>query len=82
MLAFQAELRTPVWWRFGLIGFVEAGQVGDVFGGFSPGGTHLCAGGGMRFEISSVEKLNLRADYGWSFERGAGSPYISIGETF
>lgn len=82
LLAFQGEVRTPVWWRFGMAGFVGVGQVGDVFGDFSLGGFHVSAGGGLRFEISRQEGLNLRADYGWGFDVGSGGFYLSIGETF
>jgi hypothetical protein len=82
LMAFQGEFRTPVWWRFGAVGFASVGQVADVWGDMGFDRFKLAAGGGIRFEISRQEGLNLRADYGWGFDVGSGGFYLSIGEAF
>jgi outer membrane translocation and assembly module TamA len=79
-VATQAELRFPLWRRFG--GVVFTG-VGDVFQ--TPKDLRLdllkyTYGTGLRFAINSKERLNVRFDYGWG--RGEQSFYITLTEAF
>ncbi len=82
LLAFQAEYRVPVWWRFGTVGFVSAGQVAPRLSSFELNGFKPAAGLGLRILLSPEEGLNIRADYGWGFNVGSSGFYLSIGEAF
>lgn len=80
LVAFQAEYRAPVWWRFGVVGFAGVGRVSHDFGGLELDGLHAAAGWGIRFLLSRDEGLNLRAD--WGFAEGSSGFYLGIGEAF
>lgn len=80
MLGTQAEIRFPIWWRFGGVSFVG---LGDVFG--SPRDLRLdrlkySYGAGLRITLDQHERVNLRVDYG--FGRQSRGFYFSIGEAF
>lgn len=82
MIAFQVEYRVlPVWWRFGLVGFLGVGDVSDDIENFKLEDLKYSAGFGIRFQIMPEEGINLRIDqaFGESDER---FPYIGIGEAF
>jgi hypothetical protein len=79
LVAFQAEYRAPVWWRFGIVGFAGIGQVSPDLSGFGLDAFHPSAGAGVRFLLSPGEGLNLRADFGFG-ENGSGF-YLSMGAT-
>ena len=82
LMAFQAEYRFHLWWRIGGVGFIGAGQLGDVFGDFDLGSFHTNAGGGIRFLLSRAEGLNIRADWGWGLGASSSGFYLSLGEAF
>ncbi len=82
LMAFQGEYRAPLVWRMGIAWFFEVGQVASTFGEFDFDRFKLSAGGGLRFQLSRQEGLNVRADYGWGFDVGSGGFYLSIGEAF
>jgi outer membrane protein assembly factor BamA len=82
LVAFQAEYRIPVFWRFGIVGFAEAGQVADALNDMRFSRTKVSAGGGLRFLLSPKEGLALRLDYGWGFDTSTSGFYISLGEAF
>lgn len=64
LMAYQAEYRRLLFWRIGMVAFAAAGQVGADPGRFELDGFHYAYGGGLRFMLSKMEKLNLRIDYG------------------
>ena len=80
LVAFQAEYRAHVWWRFGAIGFVSAGRVAHNIGDFGLSDFWPAAGFGLRFLLAPDEGLNLRAD--WGFGRGSSGFYLGMGEVF
>jgi outer membrane protein assembly factor BamA len=82
MIAFQVEYRVlPVWWRFGLVGFLGVGDVSDDVKNFKLEDLKYSAGFGIRFQIMPEEGINLRIDQ--AFGEGAGGfRYINIGEAF
>jgi len=80
LLAFQAEYRMPVWWRFGVVGFVGMGQVSDQIGNLRFDAFKLSAGAGLRIALLQQEKFNLRLDYG--FGNKSQAFYIVVSEAF
>ncbi|MBN2199056.1 MAG: BamA/TamA family outer membrane protein [Candidatus Aminicenantes bacterium] len=80
LLAFQAEYRLPVWWRFGLVGFAGLGQVAERPGRFGPEGMKCSAGFGVRFKIAPSEGTNIRLDFAWG--KGTSGFYFTAGEAF
>jgi hypothetical protein len=82
LLAAQAEVRSEVWWRFGLVGFAALGQVAPSPSRLRLDGMKASLGGGLRFALNKAEGLNLRADYAWGLEKGTRAFYLSLGEVF
>jgi hypothetical protein len=64
LMAYQAEYRRFLFWRFGAVAFASTGEVAGTPGRFELDGFHYAYGGGIRFALSTEEKLNLRVDYG------------------
>jgi surface antigen Omp85-like protein len=64
LMAYQAEFRQFLFWRFGVVAFASTGEVSPDPGHFELDGLHFAYGGGVRFMISKEEKLNIRIDYG------------------
>lgn len=64
LMAYQAEYRRFLFWRFGIVAFASTGEVAPTVGRFELDGLHYAYGGGARFALSKEEKLNLRIDYG------------------
>lgn len=81
LLAFQSELRFPVYKRFGMVTFAGLGRVGsslkDVF---IPQHLKPSLGAGIRFALSPQEKLHLRVDAG--FGNRSNGTYLNMGEAF
>lgn len=75
LLAAQAEVRWPLFGRFGVAGFAGLAQVQPRFGDLTFGDVEPSIGGGLRFRFNRAEKVNLRADIGF----GAGAPGIYFG---
>jgi hypothetical protein len=72
LLAFRAEYRLPVWWRFGLAAFTATGQVDFHH-------ARLSGGVALRVVISQPSRLNLRVDLGASAE--GSKLHITFNET-
>lgn len=80
MMVLQAEYRLPVWWRFGLVGFVGIGDVAHRVSDFRLDNLKVSYGPGLRFFVKPEEKIALRIDYGISKE--SSQFYISFLEAF
>ena len=78
-LAFDAEVRTPVWWRMGVVGFAGAGQVAPSLDELGIDRFHAAGGLGLRFLLDRAEGMNLRIDFGLG-EDGSSGMYITVGE--
>lgn len=80
LLAFQGEYRFPVWWRFGLVAFAGLGDVGPSLKLLKLEHMRPTAGGGIRFQYDSADRINARLDI------AAGSEsvrlYLSLDEAF
>jgi outer membrane protein assembly factor BamA len=77
----QAEYRIPLFWRLGVAGFGDAGNVGPELKDIDLHHIKYSYGGGLRVALNQKEKLNLRLDYG--IARGASQGfYLQLGEAF
>lgn len=79
----QAEVRIPLWWRFGAVAFASAG---DMFGQHSPTAfttetLKYAVGAGIRFTIGMEERLNIRFDAAVG-SSGVPKFYFSVLEAF
>ncbi len=80
MIVVQAEYRLPVWWRFGLVAFADAGEVSPTLGGFTTSGIHYTFGPGLRLTIIPKQHLDVRLDYGIASD--SHELYFSVLEAF
>jgi outer membrane protein assembly factor BamA len=81
LLAFQAELRFPLYKRFGMVTFAGVGRVGSTLGEvFVPQHLKPSIGAGLRFALSEQERLHLRVDVG--FGNKSNGTYLNMGESF
>jgi hypothetical protein len=80
LVAAQAEIRIPVWWRFGLALFCSAGQVAQDPLSFRFENTKVSGGAGLRFVLDEKSRASLRADVAVG-EDGADF-YFNLGEAF
>lgn len=81
LLAFQAELRFPLYKRFGMVTFAGVGRVGSTLREvFIPEHLKPSLGAGLRFALSPKEKLALRLDAG--FGNRSNGTYLNMGEAF
>lgn len=81
MLGWQVEYRTPVYWRFGLVGFVGNAVVGETINSLKIQNMLTTTGAGLRFKLDTERKINLRLDFGISSDRTTGF-YLTIAEAF
>jgi hypothetical protein len=81
MFATQLEYRLSLPKRFGLVGF---GGIGEVVPGASQAfrANHLLpsGGGGVRFQLSKIYRVNMRADFArgkdtWTWSMGVGEAF-------
>jgi outer membrane protein assembly factor BamA len=80
MLAVQAEYRWRFYKRLGMVAFAGVGQVAESFGDYS-GDNMLPSGGvGLRFLLSSDNRLNLSVD--WAVGKDDDYFYFYVGESF
>ena len=79
-MAFQAEYRFPVWWRFGMVTFAGLGDVAKDLKHINFDEFKYSAGAGLRFKISPKEGANLRADF--AFGQGSFGFYFTANEAF
>jgi len=80
LLGWQAEYRTPVFWRIGLVAFAGNAVVAESISALQWRYIRTAVGGGVRVRIDNERKINLRLDYAVSRE-GSGF-YVTIGEAF
>jgi hypothetical protein len=80
MLTSQIEYRFPIFWRFRGVVFASAGDVSDRIDRFDFGSLEVAGGGGLRFAIDTVERLNLRLDFG--FTPKSWGAYVFVAEAF
>jgi hypothetical protein len=80
LLAIQAEFRWSFTRRWGAVGFLGAGGVGDSFSDFDSDKTLPGAGVGIRFSVSPEHRLNLSLD--WAVGKDGNYVYIYVGEAF
>jgi outer membrane protein assembly factor BamA len=80
LVAFQAEYRMPLWWRFGLAGFAGCGEVAHEIKNISLQELKTSTGFGIRFALIPEQKVNLRIDFG--FGKDDSSFDITINELF
>jgi outer membrane translocation and assembly module TamA len=74
------EYRMPVWWRFGVVGFVGFGDVMDKITNFEVGNFKYSVGWGIRYLFVRDESINFRVDFGYGKE--SSQFYISFFEAF
>ena len=77
---FQSEFRQHLLGRLGFTAFAAAGQVWPSFDEMQLDRSLLSGGGGLRFNLSKQEPLNIRADM--AFGRNTSGFYITLGEAF
>ncbi|XOV66208.1 MAG: BamA/TamA family outer membrane protein [Fluviicola sp.] len=80
LVGWQAEYRTPVFWRIGVVAFAGNAVVADRISNLQWKYIRTAVGGGLRVRIDRERKINLRLDYAFSRE-GSGF-YVTIGEAF
>jgi hypothetical protein len=80
LVAAQAEIRIPVWWRFGVALFTGAGFVAGDPRSFRLDQARLSGGAGLRFVLDEHSGASLRADVAWSPD--GMDFYFNIGEAF
>jgi len=81
LIAFQSELRFPLYKRFGMVTFAGVGRVGNALREvFIPQHLKPSIGAGLRFALSPQEKLHLRVDAG--FGNRSNGTYLNMGEAF
>jgi outer membrane protein assembly factor BamA len=81
LMAFQAEFRTNIWWRFGGVLFAGLGNVANDFSEFNFQRVKPSYGAGIRFALNRKEDLNIRIDFGFGEEGNTGF-YFNITEAF
>jgi hypothetical protein len=72
MTAAQAEYRSPVWRRLGVVAFGGAGVVAPTFGGLGSARVLPTYGTGVRFQLDARQRIGARADVGRSVDGTVG----------
>jgi len=80
MLVGQVEYRREIWWRFGAVAFMGAGEVASTFGDLDTSSLKPGGGVGVRFAVAPKNHINIKADYGLG--KGSHAWYLGIGEAF
>ena len=81
LIALQAEYRImPVWWRVGVVGFLEYGSVSSTFADFKLRDFKPSTGFGLRYQFNRGEGINLRADL--AFGEDSRGLHLTIFEAF
>ncbi|TVR87119.1 MAG: hypothetical protein EA428_13545 [Spirochaetaceae bacterium] len=81
MAAFQAEYRFPLILRLGAVLFGGVGQTAPNADSFTADEWVLAGGAGLRFAVSTAQRLNIRIDVGYSDDDGVNF-YIGAMEAF
>ncbi len=76
----QAEIRSPLWRRFGGVIFCGLGDVAPRLEKLAPRRFKHAFGAGLRFALNQKDRLNLRADLG--FGSGSSGFYFGGAEAF
>jgi outer membrane protein assembly factor BamA len=79
-LAGQAEYRTALWRRFGLVVFAGLGDVESELRNFRIRDAKVSSGFGFRFLFDKNQKINIRVDFG--FGRDTRGVYFGLEEAF
>jgi len=79
-LGAQVEYRFPLFWRFGANTFVGGGDVFSHPGQIDLSQLKYSVGAGLRFVITTAERINIRFDY--AYGREGGTFYFNIAEAF
>ncbi len=80
MAVLQGEYRMPVFWKFGLVGFADIGEVAGTVSQFNYRGIKWTAGAGIRFLFSESEHIVVCFDVG--FGSDASAVYFYVKEAF
>jgi outer membrane protein assembly factor BamA len=80
LLAIQTELRWSFTKRWGAVGFLGVGGVGESFSDYDADNSLPAAGVGVRFSISPENRLNVSLD--WAVGKDNDYIYIYVGEAF
>jgi hypothetical protein len=80
LVAYQEELRVPLWWRLTGAFFVDVGDVGYTVNDFAFDKVMMTGGAGLRFDLIKGGEARVRFDYG----RGKDSQgfYLVFSEAF
>lgn len=81
MMGWQAEYRTPLFWRLGMVAFAGNAVVADQIGQFQSKFIRTTVGLGLRLKVDKERKINARIDFGVSSDLTTGF-YFTIGEAF
>ncbi len=79
-VAMQAEIRLPIWWRFGITAFGGLAQVAPSLAAFDPASPKVSGGFGFRFRLDDATNANMRVDIAWA--EGRPQFYFNFGEAF
>lgn len=80
LMMLQAEYRAPLFWRFGAVAFISAGDVANKYENFKLDQFKLAYGGGLRFMLDKKQKVNIRLDIGWADPKP--NFYLTVIEAF
>lgn len=80
LIALQLEYRFPLFWRLGMAGFTNIGQVASGLADFKLDNTKFISGFGLRYLFSKSEKITIRLDL--AFQPEGSTFYLSIFEAF
>ncbi|MBU0676053.1 MAG: outer membrane protein assembly factor [Proteobacteria bacterium] len=80
LVAFQSELRFPVYRRFSGTVFAEVAQVAPSYRDFETANFKTSLGGGLRYALNPTQRFNIRGDVAW-VDGGIGV-VINVREAF
>lgn len=80
MIGWQAELRSPLWWRLRGVIFAGNAVVADNMSGFLMRRVRTTAGAGIRFLADRKRHVYIRLDAAYSKE--TSGLYFTVGEAF
>ncbi len=80
MIVLQMEYRLPLFWKFGIVGFLGFSDVADRVDNFILKDFKYSAGFGFRYLLSPEEKINVRLDFGFCKE--SLGVYVAVNEAF
>jgi outer membrane protein assembly factor BamA len=80
LFSAQAEYRSALLYRCGLVLFGGITQVSENFAGLALRGIHPFAGFGVRFRLLDDTRINVRFDWGYG-DHSSGN-YVGVNEAF